>query len=154
MIIALTGSPGTGKTTVAALLAKELGWTCLSLNTLAEQKQCYCGYDRSRNTKIVDVGKVEKAVLALHENLVIEAHYAHDVENDLTIVLRCEISELKKRLRAKGWNDKKVEENLQVEIFSICLEEARELNRNVVEVDTTGKSPQEVVKIITKNIPL
>jgi adenylate kinase len=82
-------------------------------------------------------------------DLVIESHYAHDVPNDVSVVLRCRIEELRKRLGKRGWPSRKVEENIQAEIFAVCLEEAKSLGP-VVEVDTTTASPEQAVAEIRK----
>lgn len=147
MKIALTGTPGTGKTEVAKLLSKKTGWPIIELNKLAEEKGLFCGYDRKRRTKIVDIEKIKPEVAGL-KDVILESHYAHEVQNDLTVVLRCEIEQLKRRLLKKGWPKNKIQENIQAEIFGICKEEAVDLKRKILEIDTTGKSPEEVaVKI-------
>lgn len=154
MIIAITGTPCTGKTAVAKILADSLRWKLIELNSLAQEQGLFCGYDKGRKARIVDVEKVKRAVLEIprKENLVIESHYSHDIPNDLTIVLRCEIRELKKRMQDKGFSKEKIQENLQAEIFGICLEEALELKRRVVEVDTTGKTPENIAEFIQKKV--
>ncbi|MBL7160684.1 MAG: adenylate kinase family protein [Candidatus Aenigmarchaeota archaeon] len=152
IIVAITGTPATGKTSIAKALAKKLGWKLVELNKLAAQKGCFCGYDRQRKVKIVDVEKVKKQVQKLPGNLVIESHYAHDLPNDLTVVLRCSIAELRKRMEKKGWTHEKIEENAQAEIMEICKSEALELNRNVLEIDTTRKNPGDLVGDIEKTI--
>jgi adenylate kinase len=150
MIVSISGTPGTGKTAVGRALAKRLGWRLLELNKLAEEKQLYCGYDRERDIPIVDIGKIWKAIqerLKKDKNLIFESHYAHDFPADLRVVLRCGISELRKRLEKKGWGKKKIEENVQAEIFGICAEEARERGP-AVEIDTAGKKPSETAEEI------
>ena len=153
MLIALSGTPGTGKTAVAKVLAKKLTWRLIELNKLAEKNSFFCGYDKERKTKIADVGKIKKRVTEIakkEKNLIIESHYAHEIPSDVTIILRCDMSELKKRMEKKGWRKEKIKENLQAEIFQVCGEEARQLKRKVVEVDTTGKSPTQVAEEIVQ----
>jgi len=155
MKIAITGTPGTGKTAVAKGLAKKLGWELLELNELAEKTRCFCGYDRKRETRIVDVEKLKKEVQKIaKKNLILESHYAHEIPNDMTIILRCDIEELRKRMLKKGFPPQKIEENLQAEIFGVCKGEALDLRRNILEIDTTGKASREVVKEIKRKIPI
>jgi adenylate kinase len=39
-------------------------------------------------------------------------------------VLRCDPRILEKRLRNRGWNEKKIQENVLAEVLDICLSEA------------------------------
>merc|ERR1712066_1080634 len=45
---------------------------------------------------------------------------------DLVIVLRAETSELYKRLENRHYEEAKIKENVEAEIFQVCLEEAHE----------------------------
>lgn len=148
MIIALTGIPGVGKTQVAKILAKKLGYKLIELNRLVEDQNLVIGYDKKRKTKIVDVKKIK----IQEDNVVIESHYAHDIDNDLTIVLTCSIQELRKRLEKRGWPQEKIEENIQAEIMEICKIEALELKRRVLVIDTTNKKPEDVCAEIIKKL--
>ncbi|NOX71821.1 MAG: AAA family ATPase, partial [Candidatus Micrarchaeota archaeon] len=62
MIIAISGTPGTGKTTIAKKLAKELGFEYVSLNELAEELNLYEDFDEKRNTKIVNIERISKEI--------------------------------------------------------------------------------------------
>lgn len=151
MIIAITGTPGTGKTEVAKALAKRLGWWYLSLNELAEEEDLYTGYDSERMCKIVDLEGMKEEVHILgisHKNMIIEAHYSHEMPCDVVIVLRTDLKELRKRMGKKRWKEGKIKENLSAEAMDICKQEALELNRNTYEIDTTKKTPGEVAKEI------
>ena len=155
MIIAVTGTPGTGKTEVAKALAKRLGWWYLSLNDLAEEEDLYKGYDKERMCKIVDLDRMKEEIHILgisHKNMVIESHYAHEMPCDVVVVLRTELSELRRRMVEKGWKEGKIKENLEAEAMDICKQEALELNKNVYEFDTTNKTPEEVAEEIEKVI--
>lgn len=148
MRISISGTPGTGKSSVSKVLSKRLGFNLVDLNSLAEEKGLYCGLDRSRETKIVDVEKIEKEVDKIKGNVILDGHYSQDIPNDLTVVLRCNPRELRKRMNEKGWGERKIEENIQAEIMEICLDEARILKRKVIEIDTTGSSPGTAAKKI------
>jgi polynucleotide 5'-kinase involved in rRNA processing len=59
MIILITGTPGTGKTTISPLLAEKLGCYLVDINQLVEEKQLYTGVDPEKGYKIVDLDSLE-----------------------------------------------------------------------------------------------
>ena len=152
MIVAVSGTPAVGKTNIASALAKLLKWKFVKLNKLAGEKNLYAGYDEKRRCKIVDIDaladEIRKIEKTSDENVVIEAHYAHDIPCDVIIILRCSPAELRKRMEKKGWSKEKIKENLEAEIMGICREEARDSGRPVLEFDTTKKGPEDVAKDI------
>lgn len=153
MIIAITGTPAAGKTAVSERLSSILGWRLIKLNELAEEKKLYCGHDDKRDCMIVDIEMIKRELSRIEEpNLIIESHYSHEIPSDAVFVLRVNPRELRERGWKKGWKKEKTEENVQAEIMEICLNEARDLNRNVKEVDTTGRSPDTVAEEIAKAI--
>jgi adenylate kinase len=155
MIVAITGTPGTGKTEVAKALAKRLGWKWFSLNEIAEQKNLYSGYDEERMCKIVDIKRLREEVNVLaasHKDLIIESHYAHDMPCDVVIVLRTEPSVLRKRMTEKRFHTEKIAENMEAEMMEVVKDEADEKHKNVHEIDTTKKTPEGAAKEIEKII--
>ncbi len=147
MRIAITGTPATGKTSVARALSEELCFRLVELNALAEEKRLYCGYDRARKVRIVDLERLGREVEKLPGDLVMESHYAHEMPCDLVAVLRCGIAELRRRMEARGWSRGKVEENVQAEIMEVCKLEALASRKKVLEVDASG-APEEAVRKI------
>ena len=150
--VCITGTPGTGKSEIAKRLAKELGWEMVELNELAKKKGCIAGYDDKRECKEVDVDRLAKEVDKMEGNLVLESHFAHYMPCDAVFVLRVDPSELKERLKKKGWKEEKIKENIEAEITEVCKSEALEEGKKVYEIDTTNKSPEEVVEEILKVI--
>ncbi len=154
MIICVTGTPKTGKTTTARLLAEKLNYEFIDLNELAEKKNLYCGYDKKRRCKVVDIDKMFQEVKRLGErrNLVLESHYSHEMPCDVVIVLRTNPAELRKRMQEHGWSDEKIEENIEAEIMEVCKSEALELGKKVIEIDTTKRKPEDVVDEIMSKL--
>jgi len=139
MIVALTGTPGVGKSTAARIL-RERGYDVESVSELAEKFDCITG--EVKGSKIVDVNtladKIEREGLRI-----IEGHLSHHLNPDIAIVLRCNPKILKKRLSRKGWAEEKILENLEAEITDVILLEAMDIKK-VCEIDTTKMRAEEV----------
>ncbi len=151
MKLCITGTPGTGKTTISKKLSKILGWKLIGLNDAAEELDAYLGEDTERKAKILDMVKINDHLANVEEDVIIEGHTAHEVDCDVVIVLRCNPNVLEKRLK-KRYPDKpeKVKENLDAEILGVITSEAVEKNDQVYEVDTSeGDFVDEIVGIIT-----
>ena len=154
MIVAISGTPGTGKSRVATLLADRLGWDLVELNRLAEEKDLYMGYDEQRECKVVDIEALAEEVSLLHGNAIVESHYAHDMPADLIVILRASPAELRSRLAERGWTLEKIEENVEAELVGVCLGEARDTGREVLEIDTTDKKPSAVAEEVARYLRL
>ena len=139
-LIIITGTPGTGKTTLALWLSKKLKIPRLDLHD--HYKEISTGYDRSGKCYDIDMKKFEKLVVSKLKKsaLVIDSHIAHLLPKkmiDLCIVTTCsDLKKLEKRLVERKYSKRKVRENLDSEIFQICLNEAKE-NHKVIVVDTS-----------------
>ncbi|MBI2584155.1 MAG: adenylate kinase family protein [Candidatus Aenigmarchaeota archaeon] len=148
-IIAISGTPGTGKTAVSRILARKMNANLISIHDIVKKRQVVYTTDRKRNTKVVSISDLQKAVnRKIKPGLnIIEGHFSHDLRSDVTIVLRCNPIELAKRLKRKGWKKAKIKENIEAELIGIISAEARR-NKNVMEIDTTGKRPGKTAEEI------
>ncbi len=156
MIIFITGTPGTGKTTISQLLIEQLSIKLVDVNKLVEDEKIYTGYDEEWGYKIVDIPSLCRALADVIdrsiEDLLIEGHLSHFCHGaDLVVVLRTNPKVLENRLHSKGFKDSKVRENIMAEALDICAFEAfQKYGDKVHEIDTTYKKPQEIVDIIKK----
>ncbi|UCD03079.1 MAG: DUF359 domain-containing protein [Candidatus Aenigmatarchaeota archaeon] len=153
MIVAISGTPGTGKTSSARMLSEITGMELISLNELADRKGLHKGYDDERYCKIVDLKGIVTEIKKLKDagrNVLIEAHYAHEMPADLVIVLRTNPGEMRKRGREKGWGFEKTEENVLAEIMEECKIESLVKGRNTRELDTTGKTAKESAEMMAR----
>ncbi|PNX46958.1 MAG: hypothetical protein BV459_05425 [Thermoplasmata archaeon M11B2D] len=153
MWVALTGTPGTGKTAVATALKKQ-GYTIVPLHRLAQNSNCVVGIEKRRNSQLIDIPKLNDYVkknFTRDELIFFEGHIAHLLSSmQKVIVLRCHPKELKKRLLKKRWRMKKIMENIEAEIIDIILCEAvqRHRSENIFEIDTTEKSAEDISTVI------
>ncbi len=155
-VIVVTGTPGTGKTSVARELARRLGALHIDLSKYVIEEGLYIDYDVERASFIIDEEKVIdriKELISKHDNIVIDTHYGEIAPPELVdkvIVLRTDPEELEKRLLEKGWWWEKIRENIEAEILSVCTHNAIEVfgEEKVYEVDTTGKTIEQVLEEI------
>ncbi|ADC65777.1 Adenylate kinase [Ferroglobus placidus DSM 10642] len=137
-MIAITGTPGTGKSTVAEILRKR-GYVVLSVNEIAEKFGCI--EEEEDGVKIVDLECLEKVEVDAD---FVEGHLSHHLNAKTVIVLRCRPDVLYERLVKKGWSEEKIRENVEAELIDYILVEALEKHDDVHEIDTTNLTPEEV----------
>ena len=181
MIICISGTPGTGKSHLARLLAKRTGFRYFDLNNFIKGEKLYDSYDKKDKTYDVDTKKLSKLLNMLLKkyryekndkeqssinktfkksaskrvdllkflskisikkkkknninNIIIDSHLSHYMESDYCIIVKSDLKVLAERLRKRGYNETKIKDNLESEIFDICLEEAKALNRRVIIVN-------------------
>ena len=152
--VALTGTPGTGKTTVSELVAERTGVDVVHLNDAIRDADLFEERDVERDSLVADLDAVE-AWLDEHEDRVadesdadtlVESHLSHLLDADQVIVLRCRPDVLKPRLRERGESEASVAENAESEALDVILAEAVERHgeEDVWEIDTTDRTPDAV----------
>ena len=154
--IGISGTPGTGKSSVARELSKELQIPVIELSEFVVNNNLYLYYDAIRNSYVVDEEKLRNSMAKLYRErgaFIIVGHYVEILERDLyelVIVLRRNPIELLNILKTRRWPDSKVAENVEAELLSVCTFNAiEELGEDlVVEVDVTSKNVLEVVNEI------
>ena len=143
MILCITGTPGTGKSTLAKQLAKRLKYKKINLTLFIKKEKLRQRYDPILKTYEVDAKKVVKKLLPkLKENIIIDGHLSHELPAkvvDLCIVCTCNPKILSKRLKKRRYTKEKIQENIDAEIFEVCLHEAEEKGHTILIVDTTKK---------------
>jgi len=155
MIIIVSGTPGTGKTILAKRLAKSIKYIHLDLKKLISKNKLKESYDKKRKCYIIDIKKMNKILIEKikkSKNMVIDSHLSHYLPKkyvDLCIITKCNLKILEKRLKKRKYNEDKIRENLDCEIFDVCLNEAREAGHKILVIDTTkGIKINKVIKKI------
>ncbi|MEM1658393.1 MAG: adenylate kinase family protein [Candidatus Jordarchaeales archaeon] len=160
-LIVISGTPGTGKTTLASIVSRMTGVRWVSLGDLVKEKGLFLGVDEERGSLIADVEKlvpeVERLAVDAGGRLIVEGHYADVMPDDWVeeaVVLRTHPRELWRRLAERGWSENKIRENVQAEILGVCTYDAVEAYgwEKVYEVDTTLKTPDESAKEVLEII--
>ena len=137
MLIALTGTPGTGKTSVGKLLEAR-GYVVLDLDQVARGYGLIKGRDEARQADEVDVGALSERIRIPTKLTFLKSHYSHLMDVNVAIVFRCRPSILRDRLRARGWSEEKIRENVEAEAIDVITQEATRRIPYVYEVDTTA----------------
>jgi adenylate kinase len=157
-VILITGTPCTGKTTVAQQLTTKLDALYINLTEFAKRHSLTLGEDKERKTTIIDEeGMRQKLVETINAtdnaNIIIDGHYASAVTPpNLTthvFILRRNPKELKQLMQKCGFEGAKLWENLSAEILDTCLIEAIQTQQGkVCELDATGKTVEETMSDI------
>jgi len=141
----ILGTPGVGKSKLAVSLGQRLDIESIDLGPLVKSKKLYKRYDTRTRSYVIHEGRVKTYLRGrLHENWVVIATHFIDqlippIRVKLAIVLRLDPIILSRRLKARGWTERKVWENTESELIDACLEEAVRAfgKEKVVEIDTT-----------------
>lgn len=135
MIILISGSVGSGKTSLAKLVAKKLdNCKLVHLNDLAthykiEEIEKLQTFDFDMDKLLINVEKDVRNWNDDGKNVVVEGHFAHFFKSelvDLLFVINRGLKDLKKEYENRNYNEQKIKDNLEVESFNLCFYEAEE----------------------------
>ena len=159
-VILITGTPGTGKTTVSRLLSRKLNGIYINSGNIVRNGY-FLGLDIKRNSLIADIDKlqlfIDNMLLKIRKLTVIDSILPDIVSPEnilLVVVLHATTDELYQRLNKKGFEVKKILENIDAELCKICAQDAIESYdlKRIFEIDTTESSPRETVDQIYEEI--
>ncbi|BDC19459.1 adenylate kinase family protein [Acidianus sp. HS-5] len=157
MRIIISGTPGVGKTVISKLISSKFSLEYFHVSSFIIQNHLYESYDPLRNTYNIDDEKVAKEInsyLSNKNDVVIETIYPSLIDYaDRIIILRKYPPVLHEELEKRRWSDLKIAENVEAEILGVILQEAIEWfkDKKPCQIDTTGKSPEEIVERIMKD---
>ena len=147
MRVAVTGTPGTGKTTATEQLESDI--EVVHLNEVIRDRGLTRGRDETRDTLVADIDAVEEW-LADRDHMLLESHLAHRFAADRVVVLRCHPEVVETRLAERGEPEETIAENAESEALDVILSEAvaEHGEESVYEIDTTDRSPGDVAAVI------
>ena len=158
-VVVVTGTPGTGKTTISKLLTSHLHANYLSLNERIIARKLYSKIDRDRRTRIVDLHRsqeyLENQLKKAQPVTLIDTHVIEAIPRKYVkkvIVLRCHPKILQARLHRKGWSHAKIRENVLAEVLDACYASAVYYcgKERVVQVNTSRSSAQSCANKIER----
>jgi len=157
-IIIVTGSPGVGKSVISKALSARLGCEFLESGVFFRSVGALRPDPSGRSSDIVDerlaLESIRGFVLSregcfvvstLHPTLWLDNIQDHVIS---IILLRCHPMILLSRLESRSWGRAKILENVIAESFNVIAEELLEYEDLVLEVDTSGRSVDEIVEEI------
>ena len=157
MRILVTGTPGTGKTTISLALSKKLGVPYINLNELILASGQVSWNQLSNTFDVLDPEKVSamlneevrKISGCVCETLAIELLDSSII--DKVVILRRDPYLLWNELQKRGWPLSKVASNVLSELLNVISYAARDLfDGKVIEVDTSKSSPDECIDTIIR----
>lgn len=139
--IALSGSPGSGKSTIAEL-AKSSGWEVISVEKLAEKHELLGELDKKEQAREIDIERLRQTLGRINGPLIVDGHLSHYLQVDAVVILRCKPSILRERLQQRGYPEWKIESNVEWEIIGSSWSDVE--NENVAEFETSSSKPHMV----------
>ncbi|KAI8379461.1 adenylate kinase isoenzyme 6-like protein [Radiomyces spectabilis] len=148
--ILVTGTPGTGKTTTSEMIAQLTGLQHVNVGEIVKTNQLHEGYLEEFDTHVLDEDKLldELEDVMKEGGKVVDFHTCEIFPErwfDLILVLRTDTATLYDRMEKRGYNKRKIEENMECEIMQVVLEAAREsyAEEIVVELQSTTTDDME-----------
>ncbi|WP_225334291.1 adenylate kinase family protein [Halomicrobium urmianum] len=143
MRVAVTGTPGTGKTTATERLETDLD--VIHLNDVIREEGLSEGVDEERDSLVADMEAVAEW-LDGRDDAVVDSHLAHNFDADRVVVLRAHPDAVVDRITDRGEPEEKALENAESEALDVILSAAVERHGRdaVYEVDTTDRDPDAV----------
>lgn len=129
--VLITGTPGTGKTTLSEYLSDHTAYKHLNISELVKTQRLHEGRDEAFDTFVLDEDKLLDYldpylqeggyIIDFHSSDFFPRHWFHYI-----VVLRSDTNVLYDRLNERGYSEKKLTENMECEIMQVVLDEVRE----------------------------
>ncbi|XP_017941379.2 adenylate kinase isoenzyme 6, partial [Manacus vitellinus] len=143
------GTPGVGKTTLGKELASRAGLSYINVGDLAKEGELYEGFDEEYDCPILDEDRViDELEDRMREGGVVVDYHGCDFFPErwfhIVFVLRTDNSFLYDRLESRGYTGKKLQDNIQCEIFQTLYEEAMESYKKEIVHQLPSNTPEDL----------
>lgn len=158
-VIAITGTPGSGKTTIANKLSKRIRNSVLiRVNEVVKEKGLFSSYskDGARIVKMRELQKeLEKRVRASKGTVILEGHLLCEmkIKGATAIVIREHLARLRPRLLKRGYSTAKIRDNLVSEAIDYCGERAARNYTRTFEIISGKAAVAEILHIMGGKTP-
>uniref|UniRef100_U3KEG2 Adenylate kinase isoenzyme 6 n=2 Tax=Ficedula albicollis TaxID=59894 RepID=U3KEG2_FICAL len=147
--VLITGTPGVGKTTLGKELASRAGLSYVNVGDLAREGELYEGFDEEYGCPILDEDRVvDELEDRMSEGGVVVDYHGCDFFPErwfhIVFVLRTENSCLYDRLESRGYTGKKLQDNIQCEIFQTLYEEAVSSYKKEIVHQLPSNTPEDL----------
>ncbi|MEM0129831.1 MAG: AAA family ATPase [Thermoplasmatales archaeon] len=145
-MICITGTPGAGKSTLMEEMRKR-GYDVHEFDELVAN--CIESYEDGE--AIID----EKCIRRIRKRGMYFGHLSHYARCDMVIVLRAHLKDIAKRLADRGYDRKKVVENVECEAIDLIGEESLSIHpEKTYELmnDDVGRTADVIERIIKGEI--
>ncbi|GAB2269580.1 Adenylate kinase isoenzyme 6 [Dionaea muscipula] len=149
--ILITGTPGTGKTTMSSALAKATQLRHLELGELVKQKDLHDGWDEELECYVINEDLVCDEMEDMMESggNIVDYHgcdFFPERWFDRVVVLQTDNSILFDRLSRRGYTGAKLSNNIECEIFQVLVEEAKESYPQDIVVAMRSDSVDDIAR--------
>lgn len=152
-IVAITGTPGVGKSTFARKLALNLDARLIDVNSIVNEFGLFSGYDKD-GAKLVELNalkkQLEKMIRSIGGSVVVEGHLLCEIKikGASVIVLREHLETIKKRLLKRRYPVTKVRDNIVSEALDYCGIRSHANYAEVFEVMNDSNSLRKVMAML------
>ncbi|KAI8868056.1 P-loop containing nucleoside triphosphate hydrolase protein [Ramicandelaber brevisporus] len=152
--ILITGTPGCGKSTLSELVSAATDLQNINVGQVVKDKQLHDGYIDEFDTYDLNEDKlIDELEVVLEQNQanglgsIVDFHSCDLFPErwfDLVIVLVANNTVIFDRLTARGYSEKKVQENVECEIMQVVLDEARESYAPEIVVELKSEDTEDL----------